>query len=254
MSILTGPRTPGGARRLAGLVFGSLLIALATLGWGRPQVRLYETAAARGAPTGQASTPSQTCVLIPGGTIYGTVTSGGAPAPDGTYISLILPNAPEETTVVQGGAYSLPILARACADGVHWIGFELWAGGLEQGQAVHGWTSELDLTAPQPITGAAATTSQSGPPALCQLAFGTLSGSAIVGGSPAPDGTAVTAGTGAISQAVLTAAGHYTLTTVGRACDGNAPEFFPMTISALGTSITVTPTSPTAQQDIVASP
>lgn len=255
MSMLEGPRRPRSVGRLVGAASGLLLVSMAMLGWTRSGSHWYERAAASRAATRQASTPLQACVLIPGGTIYGTVTSGEAPAPDGTYVSLILPNAPDEFTSVQDGAYSLPILARACADGIHWIEFELWAGGLEQGQAVDGWTTELDLTAPQPITAADVTTSQNGPPAaLCQLAFGTLSGSVRVDGAPAPDGTLVTAGKGTVSQAVLTAGGRYMLTTVGRTCDGNAPEFFPMTISALGTSTIVTARGTTAQQDIIASP
>lgn len=215
-------------------------------------------AAASVAGTAHASTPGAVdqealdpCVLINGGTISGTVSHAGAPAPNGTLLSLIFSSGPAVDAVATDGHYTAPLLARACADGVHWVSFEFWIGGRVQSVTPTGWDTRLDVNAPNPITITRAASFPNGAPPLCTLQLGTISGAVEIDGMSAPDGTVVSATSVMhLNQAVLTNGGRYMLTSVGSRCKGGRGTFLAMTLSVDGVSVDVTPARESTSQDL----
>lgn len=155
----------------------------------------------------------QRCVLTDGGRIHGTVTQAGEPVPDGAYVSLIFSGGGglSERAVIRDGRYSLRLLARDCADGFHWVGFTIYAGGQGRGVFPTARDVELNLEAPFfPVT----------PLLPAQgLDFGEITGRVTVEGRPAPDGTLVTGsfvrGSPNLTQNVYTKDGQYSLTAIG---------------------------------------
>jgi hypothetical protein len=189
----------------------------------------------------------KSCILVYGGHITGTVMHAGRPAPDGTFVSLIFSGGPLQNTRVKDGRYSLPLLARECPDGLHWVGFQLWAGGKGQNVQSDDIDYHLNLDAPEIPTSVPPDTPS------YELILGTVSGVVMKGGTLVPDGTVVSANTGPskiLDQAVFTTDGRYTLTTVGTRCDDEAIQFLQITLSSLGTSVTIIPTQELTIQDI----
>lgn len=192
---------------------------------------------------GGVEEPGVGCTLVYGGRISGRVTHGGEPVPDGTFVSLVFAGGPLQKTRTEESRYSLPLLARQCPDGRHWIGFAIWAGG--RGQNVHPNSEEvqLDLEAPDIPAGVPSDLPE------CEFFLGTVSGQVKVGGKPAPDGTVVSTTVG-LPQAVATVDGEYSLSSIGTRCDGEV-NFLQMTLSALGTPLTITPLQADERQDII---
>jgi hypothetical protein len=189
----------------------------------------------------------KSCILVYGGHISGTVMHANHPAPDGTFVSLIFDGGPVQNTRVKDGRYSLPLLARECSDGLHWVGFQLWAGGKGQNVQPDDIDYHLNLEAPEIPTSVPPDTPS------CELILGTVSGVVTKGGAPVPDGTIVSANTGPseiLDQTVFTTDGRYTLASVGTRCDGEAIQFLQVTLSSLGTSVTIIPTQERTIQDI----
>ena len=202
-------------------------------------------------PTRSLATPEshlRPCILVNSGHVSGTVTHAGTPVPDGTFVNLLFEGGPSQNTLTKDGHYSLPMLARECSDGLHWVEFSLWAGG--KGQTVHPDRADyhLDLETPQLPTSV-----RPDRPAR-ELVLGTVSGIVSIGGEIAPDGTVVSARIGSggesLAQTVLTTDGRYTLTSVGTRWSNEPVKFLQMTLSALGTDITIIPTQESTIQDI----
>ena len=198
-----------------------------------------------GSRAGASALPDTTCIVVDGGEISGSVSNGNEPVPDGVAVMLTFTGGPSPVALTRDGRYTLPQLARACADGIHWVDFELRSGG--QGQAVQPdqWHTALDIVAPHPVslTDPAALPDGASPPGSLEL--GTIRGALRSGGALAPDGTAVSAvmgpGGSSLAQTVLTNGGRYMLTTVGIRCGTQSATFLQMSLTVAGTAITITP-------------
>lgn len=195
------------------------------------------------------------CILEEAGEVRGRIYLNDKPLFDGAMVSLVPEAGPVLDTRSEDGYYSFPLLGRKCADGLHWVGFQL--------RAAHGGKNIKPDRADLEINFEVRTSEEVNLPPKnpsCQLTMGTISGNVIVNGKPAPDGTIVLAALGdrkvtleRALQTVITKDGYYTLSSPGNRC-GERVSFLRWTLSSLGTEVTVMPTSENTRLDIIVSP
>lgn len=190
------------------------------------------------------------CTITVEGRIHGAVDSpDGAPG-QSVYVTLIFSGGPTESQLVRAGQYSLPLLARRCPDGLHWVRFALRAVGVSKGITPTSPDVREDLTVGAVPTDVPATIPD------CELVLGTLQGRILVHRAPAPDNTVVTSsgppGTGSLDQEIRTRNwGYYSLPNLGLRCGSDAPRSLTRSISALGVTVTLPVQPLDINQDIV---
>lgn len=189
------------------------------------------------------------CLVTLEGRIHGTVTQTGADTPP-VYVTVIFSGGPTERQQVREGQYALPLLARRCADGVHWVSFGLSAPGASKGVLPTGPDVRDDLEVGEVPPSVPANLPD------CLLVLGTLSGHILMHGTPAPDGTRVTSagppGTPSLDQLTVTRdGGRYSLPSLGLRCGSGPPQMLIASVSALGMTIPVSVQTMDAQQDIM---
>lgn len=245
-------------RELCGVVFGvSVLVGGTSLTRSWPVVSAPSAAGDAnelGIQAGVPALPDMTCIVVDGGDISGMVSTGNEAVQDGVAVFLTFTGGPSLVAVTRDGRYALPQLARACADGIHWVDFELRSGGGGQVVQPDQWHTALDIEAPRPISLTDPAAFPDGPPPLCSLELGTISGALRIRGAPAPDGTAVSAlmGPGGIglAQTVLTNGGRYMLTTVGTRCGTQPATFLHLSLTVARTTTEITPVEPRTSVDL----
>ena len=91
------------------------------------------------------------------------------------------------------------------------------------------------------------------PTSRCDLVLGTVSGTVLLNGAKAPDGTVVSVETGpnapVLTQTVGIKDGRYEATSVGTRCNGDL-NFLVSTVSTLGETVITKPDQPTTTNDI----
>ncbi|MGH2409443.1 MAG: hypothetical protein ACRDGS_03635, partial [Chloroflexota bacterium] len=143
---------------------------------------------------------------------------------------------------------ALPLLARRCADGVHWVRFGISVVGFSQGVAPTGPDVRVDLRA-----GDVPSSTPSDIPD-CVLVLGTLSGRVFVHGAPAAENTIVTSvgppGASNINQETTTHDGAYSLPSPGLKCGAQPPQSFVAAVQALGVVVPLASATLDIHQDI----
>lgn len=189
------------------------------------------------------------CIVALEGQVHGTVIRtaddlNGSPV----YVTVNFSGAPGQRVRVRQGRYSLPLLARRCADGVHWVRFGISAVGVSKAIAPTSPDVRVDLqVGPVPA---------SVPSNLpdCMLVLGTLSGRVFVHGVPAPDDTLVRSegppGASNLSQSTTTQGGAYSLPSPGLKCGTEPPRSFIVAVQALGVVVPLAPDTLDIQKDI----
>lgn len=220
------------------------------------QATAPETSPTRSGPAVQAEdTPAPSvaatgsCVVALVGQVHGTVTRA-ADDPNGPpiYVTVDYSGAPGERRRARNGEYALPLLARRCADGVHWVRFGISVVGFSQGVAPTGPDVRVDLKAGD--------VPSSVPPDIpdCVLVLGTLSGRIFVHGAPAADNTIVTSagppGATSITQETTTHGGVYSLPSPGLKCGTQPARSLIVAVQALGVVVPLTPETLDIQKDI----
>lgn len=222
-----------------------------------PSVAVPSQTATR-TPTAETVIDSQ-CKPVQAGTLTGNVTQAGKPIPNGVYVGADLEGGPNPNTWIKNGSFEMPLLARQCADGTHWVDFFLWIDHF--GVAVQPDKPNMQLDIEVPPT--EQITVVPGP--TCPLVFGQVEGQVQVKGRPAADGTSVTArrvGQGTsfpmgvpaqdqITQRVFTKAGRYSVISIGTKCDDGNEAYLSFTLFASDVSVVVTPTKAIYVQDLV---
>ncbi len=221
-------------------------------------------------PSGTATLPSSTplptlandalglCTPVIAGTLTGKLTQAGKPVPDGTYLGVDFAGGPFVNTQAKNGQYSIPLLARKCPDGLHWVGFLLRLD--HESYPIQPTSAQTHRDIDLPSTAEPFVSSL---PA-CSVVIGEVRGKLLVGGHPAPDGAAVLAarmGKGTsypnadpdkdqMTQRAFGTQGQYSLASIGTRCEDGRVSFMPMTLFAPGVSTLITPTQEITIQDI----
>lgn len=226
-----------------------LALALLLLGCGHQS--LAHTANGRQA-TAAATPPAavSACVVMLVGQIHGTVTRAGDQQEPPVYVSLIFSGGPTERRQVRDGSYALPLLARRCSDGMHWVRFGLSAVGFSTGITPTSPDVRQDFEAGEVPAGVPAELPD------CVLVLGTLSGRVLVHGAAAPKNTLVTSagppGAPSLDQATRTDnEGEYTFPSLGIQCGSEPSPTLIASISALGTTVTLPAEPLNFRQDVV---
>lgn len=206
------------------------------------------TAVLRIGPTPQPTTPTMTCVLALQGTVHGAVRQKGHAPGENVYITVIFSGGPIERARVRGGSYSLPLLARRCSDGLHWVPFSLRAVGVSPGIFPTSMDTQVDLD-----VGDVPDSVPSDKPD-CSLVSGSISGRVFIRGVPAPDGTLVSSGgelgMESLEQVTSTHGGRYELSNIGVQCGSQPVHPLIVWLAAEGHVVPLTSLQTTVEQDI----
>lgn len=200
------------------------------------------------------------CRPVQAGTITGHVTQAGKSVPDGVYVGMNLNGGPHPSSQVSNGIYKMPLLARDCPDGIHWVDFSLWVGHFAR--AIQPNKPEMQIDIDLPRSEQIVITSVP----MCVLDFGRVEGKVRLNGVPAADGTPIVAarvGKGTrfpladpdldqVTQKAFTKDGKYMVTSIGTVCDDDTKSYLSFTLFVPGASIVVTPTQEIHVQDIIA--
>lgn len=168
------------------------------------------------------------CTLQAVGAVTGVVEVAGEKGGNGAFATFIYDGSPVQTVRIRNGSFTAPVLAIACGDALHYLGFQLtvgeWRRFIQPQQPDLAVTVELTV-APWVVEEAAEK----------QVVLGEISGRIAEEGDPAPDGTTVRvviAGSG-LEQTVHTQDGRYHATTVG-VQEGKTEHYFPIVIEVNG--------------------
>lgn len=199
------------------------------------------------------------CTPIEAGSLNGRLTRAGRPVPDGVFAGADFDGGPFVDTRTKDSNYSLPLLARRCPDGLHWVGLILWTSHVSKAVVPDGPDMRQDIDLP-------ATEALSIPSTpSCRVAFGQIKGSVLQQDRAAPDGIPILVarvgeGTGYpladpdkdyLTQKTYTRSGQYALISVGLSCGDGSTSFPQATLFAPGVSIPITPTQAITTQDII---
>ncbi|MFZ1771499.1 MAG: hypothetical protein WAU00_19980 [Caldilinea sp.] len=184
------------------------------------------------------------CTLQEVGAVTGAVEVAGERGGDGAFATFIYDGPPIHAVRIRDGSFTAPMLAMACGDELHYLGFQLtvgdWRRYIQPQQPNLAGTVELAV-APLVVEAAAEK----------RVLLGEISGRITGDGAPVPDGTTarvVVVGSG-LAQTVHTQDGRYRATTVG-VQEGETEHYFPIVVEVNGAAQNFAPSVRQAVLDI----